>query len=355
MNNDRVRLRGQRPFLAFAGAAIVLSVGASASFAATSRTTSIRDSGSLTGAGSTLIYPMISQWAPDFHNKTGISVAYGAIGSGGGIAQITARIVDFGASDAPMSPSQSAAANGVLQVPWALAATLVSYNLPGVKNIHLSGLVLSRIYLGRIKYWDDPLIKLLNPGVKLPHVAITPVYRSDGSGDTYVFTDFLSQTSPNWRQDVGNSTQVNFRVGVGAKGNDGVAGVVEKTPGALGYLAISYVKQNHLAYALVRNAANKYVLPTIKAISAAASSVTNIPASNAISIVNPPANYPTAYPMSTFTYALVPQHSSKAAQIKQFLNYAITTGQQFGPALLFAPLPARILSLDKVTIAKISS
>ncbi len=309
----------------------------------------------LVGAGSTLVAPIMSSWADDWGKSTGNSVTYGPIGSGGGIAQVTARTVDFGASDAPMTADQASAAKDVLQVPWALAATLVAINVPGVKNIHVSGLVLSRMYLGKIKFWDDPALKILNTKIKLPHLAVTPVYRSDGSGDTYVFTDFLSQTSPSWRSAVGNATQVSFPTGVGGKGNDGVAAVVQKTKGALGYIAISYVLQNKMSYALVRNAANKYVVPNVASISAAAATVENVPASNAISIVNPPSTAPTAYPMSTFTYALVPHHSPKAALLKQFLNYAVTTGQKFGPPLAFAPLPKRILTIDKTTIAKITT
>jgi phosphate transport system substrate-binding protein len=312
-------------------------------------------SDTLVGAGSTLVAPIMSAWASDFQKKTGVGVTYGAIGSGAGIAQITARTVDFGASDAPMTADQASKANDVLQVPWALAATLVSYNVQGVKNIHLSGLVLSRIYLGKIKFWDDPALKALNTKLKLPHLAITPVFRSDGSGDTYVFTDFLSQTSTAWRSAVGNATAVSFPTGVGAKGNDGVAAAVQQTKGAIGYIAISYVLANHMSYALIRNQANKYVVPNVASISAAAATVGNVPSSNAISIVNPPKTAPTAYPLSTFTYALVPHHSPKAALLKQFLNYATTTGQKFGPPLAFAPLPAHILTIDRATIARITT
>ena len=230
----------------------------------------------------------MSAWANDWGKSTGNSVTYGPIGSGGGIAQVTARTVDFGASDAPMTPDQASEANDVLQVPWALAATLVAINVPGRQERppersrplpHVPG---EDQVLGR----RGP--KMLNTKIKLPHLAVTPVYRSDGSGDTYVFTDFLSQTSPSWRSAVGNATQVSFPTGVGGKGNDGVAAVVQKTKGALGYIAISYVLQNKMSFALIRNAANKYVVPNVASISAAAATVGNVPASNAISIVNPP-------------------------------------------------------------------
>jgi phosphate transport system substrate-binding protein len=335
---------------------IIASVSLVAVAAVGTTTAAARPQGEqLVGAGSTLVAPIMSSWADDWGKSSGNSVTYGPIGSGGGIAQVTARTVDFGASDAPMTADQASKANDVLQVPWALAATLVAYNVSGVKDIHLSGLVLSRMYLGKIKFWDDPAVKALNKKLKLPHLPVTPVYRSDGSGDTYVFTDFLSQTSPSWRSNVGNATQVSFPTGVGGKGNDGVAAVVQKTKGALGYIAISYVLQNKMTYALIRNAANRYVTPNVASISAAAATVGNVPSSNAISIVNPPASAPTAYPMSTFTYALVPHHSPKAALLKQFLNYAITTGQKFGPKLAFAPLPKRILTIDKTTISRITT
>jgi phosphate transport system substrate-binding protein len=312
--------------------------------------------GSLTGAGSTLVYPLVSQWSQDYQSSAGVGITYGPVGSGGGIAQITARTVDFGASDAPMTPSQAAAANGVLQIPWALAATVVSYNVPGIKaHLHLTGTALANIFLGQITNWNDPKIKKLNPLAKLPNLKITPVYRSDGSGDTYVFTDFLTQVSAPWRANVGNATQVSFPTGVGAKGNDGVSGVIKSTSGAIGYVSLSYDFANGLQYAVIRNAAGNYPQPSIATITAAAKSVGNIPSSNAISLVNPPKDYPTAYPMSTFTYALVPANSPKADLLKPFLTYAITTGQKFGAKLAFAPLPAKVLSIDKTTIAKIAS
>jgi phosphate transport system substrate-binding protein len=312
----------------------------------------------LTGAGSTLVAPIMSKWGDDFKSKTGIGITYGAIGSGGGIAQITARTVDFGASDAPMTPDQASKANDVLQIPWALAATLLSYNVPGVpanKHIHLNGLAIARMYTGRIAYWDDAMLKKLNPKLKLPHLKITPVYRSDGSGDTYVFTDFMSQVNAGWRSQIGNATQVSFPTGIGARGNAGVAGVVGQTKGAIGYLAVSYVVQNGLSYALIRNAANQYPQPNQKNILSAAAAVGNIPATNAISIVNPPKSAKSAYPMSTFTYALIAHHSKNATELKQFVKYAVTTGQKFASGLQFAQLPPRIVKLAELTAAKITS
>jgi phosphate transport system substrate-binding protein len=314
------------------------------------------DSKLLVGAGSTLVAPLVAQWSNDYAKKTGSTITYGAIGSGGGIAQITARTVDFGASDAPFSPDQAEQCKNCLQVPWALAATLVSYNVKGAPaKLKLDGPTLANIYLGKITKWNDPAIGKLNPGASLPSTNITPVYRSDSSGDTYAFSDFLAKVSPEWKSKEGVSTQVSFPTGTGGKGNDGVAAAVSRTDGALGYLAISYVFSNNLDYALIENAAGKFPVPGSDSISAAAAAVTKIPADNAISLTNPPASAPTAYPISTFTYALVPQSSSKAKALRDFLTYAIGPGQKFAPKLQFATLPNRVLEAGKQTIAKIGS
>jgi phosphate transport system substrate-binding protein len=310
----------------------------------------------LVGAGSTLVAPLMAQWSNDYAKKSGVTITYGAIGSGGGIAQITSRTVDFGASDAPFTPDQAKECNGCLQVPWALAATLVSYNVKGApKNLKLDGPTLAGIYQGSIKQWNDPAIARLNPGASLPATKIIPVYRSDSSGDTYAFSDFLSKVSPEWKSKQGTGTQVSFPAGLGGKGNDGVAAAVAGNDGALGYLAISYVFGNNLDYALIKNAAGKFPVPGTSSISAAAAAVTKIPADNAISLTNPPASAPAAYPISTFTYALVPQSSGKASTLRDFLTYAIGPGQKFGAKLQFAPLPQVVLAANKKTIAKIGS
>jgi phosphate transport system substrate-binding protein len=201
--------------------------------------------------------------------------------------------------------------------------------------------------------WNDPAIAALNPSAQLPATKITPVYRSDSSGDTYAFTDFLAKLSPEWKSQKGVSTQVNFSTGVGGKGNDGVAAAVGRTDGAIGYLAISYVFSNKLDYALIRNEAGNFPVPGLDSISAAAASVTSIPSDNAISITNPPASAAGAYPISTFTYALVRESSGKAKTLRDFLTYAIGDGQKFGAKLQFAPLPSRVLEADRKTIARI--
>jgi phosphate transport system substrate-binding protein len=308
----------------------------------------------LSGAGSSLVYPLVSKWSDDYKQRTGVSVNYNPIGSGGGIAEITSRGVDFGASDAPLTPDQARAAKGVLQIPWALAGTLFSYNLEGAPNrLKLTGPVIADMYLGKIKTWNDQAIARLNPGVDLPATDVTPVFRSDGSGDTYAITDYLSKVSPEWKQQVGVSTQVNFPTGTGGKGNTGVAGGISRTDGAIGYLAISYVFENHLKYALIQNAAAKFPTPGIESISAAARTVKKLPSDNAVSLTDPPASEPGAYPIATFTYALVPEKSPKAELLRDFLTYAIGDGQRFGRALQFAPLPDVVLEADRATIARI--
>jgi len=311
---------------------------------------------SLVGAGSTLVEPLVSQWQKPYESETEVAVAYSGIGSGGGIAQITARTVDFGASDAPLTEDQAKEAKGVVQIPWALAATCIAYNVEGVPNeLHLSGPVIAKIFEGKITEWNDSKIAALNPGVKLPSMKITPVYRSDGSGDTYALTDYLSQISPEWKANIGNATEVKFPVGIGGKGNSGVGGAISQTPGSIGYIAIAYVLENKFDFADVENAAGEFPKPSIESIAAAAKALTSVPANNKVSIVNPPASAKGAYPISTFTYALVPEKSPKASILKPFLKWAITEGQEYGPALDFAPLPEQILKADEETIEKIES
>jgi len=306
------------------------------------------------GAGSTLVAPLVAQWSGDYAKKAGITITYGAIGSGGGIAQISARTVDFGASDAPFTPDQASACKSCVQIPWALAATLVAYHVKGAPpKLKLDGPTLAGIYLGRITRWNDPAITSLNPDASLPGTKITPVYRSDPSGDTYALSDFLAKVSPEWKSQKGVSTSISFSTGIGGKGNDGVAATLDRNDGTIGYLAISYVFSNHLAYALIRNAAGVFPQPGTQSIAAAAAAATQIPADNAISITDPPASAAGAYPISTFTYALVPEKSDKAKALRDFLTYAIGPGQKLGAKLQFAPLPSRVAAADSKTIAQI--
>jgi phosphate transport system substrate-binding protein len=337
-----------------AGAALVLALTAPACGGGAGSAAADPAGTSLNGAGSTLVYPLLSQWEPDYSSKTGATITYGAIGSGGGIAAVTSRSVDFGASDAPLTDDQRRSAGDVIQIPWALAATDVAYHVKGIGDkLKLTGPVLADIFLGKVATWDDPAIARLNPGVHLPATKITPVYRSDASGDTYVFTDYLSKISSAWKSTVGSAVQVSFPTGVGAEHNSGVAAALAGTDGTIAYLAISYVLQNSLDYALLRNAAGNYPDVQISAISAAAATVKSIPAGGAVSVTNPPASAAEAYPMATFSYVIVPASSPKATALRKFITYAITDGQQFAAALDFAPLPEVVRRYDEQQIALI--
>lgn len=318
--------------------------------------TTAESSGTLSGAGSTLVAPLMTDWESEYDKEKEVAVTYGAIGSGGGIAQITARTVDFGASDAPLSSEEFKEAKGVVQIPWALAATDVAYNVEGVPSkIHLTGPIIAEIYEGKISNWNDPKISALNPGVKFPSLKITPVYRSDSSGDTYAFTNFLSHVSEEWSSKIGHSTEVKFPTGVGAKGNSGMGAAISGTNGAIGYIAIAYVLENEFDFAEVENAAGKFVEPGIKSISAAAATLKSVPANNEVTIVDPPSSAPEAYPISTFTYVLAPEESKSASTLKAFIQWAITKGQEFGPKLDFAPLPSIVKEADEKALEKIKS
>jgi phosphate transport system substrate-binding protein len=313
--------------------------------------------GTLTGAGSTFVSPLVSLWSADYRAKTGTQIAYSPVGSGAGIAAIAARQVDFGASDAPLSPDQLGACNGCVQIPWALSATSLIYNLPNVpNNLHMTGQVLGRIYLGQIKKWNDPAIKALNPKLNLPAADITPVYRSDNSGTTYNFTDYLSAVSPDWKTKIGRGVNANWPAGQGGRGSSGVAGIVSNTQGAVGYVDVAFALKNRLKSMSVRNSSGVYTTPGLRGINAAAATVKRVPATNEMHIVNPPRGDRLAYPISTFTYVILPVKSSKAAELRRFVFYAVnpTQGQKLGPRLLFAPLPKVVLVAAERTLRRIS-
>ena len=318
--------------------AILIAVGGTVGGTAAVATASASAAG-LTGAGSTLVAPLMANWINGFEIKEGIPVKYAAVGSGEGIKQVSNRTVEFGASDAPMTPEQAATCNGCATVPWALSATGLGFNVPGVKKLNLTGKIIAGIYFGKITKWNDPKIAAVNPKVKLPGLAITPVYRSDGSGDTYAFTNYLSKISPAWKSEVGFATTVGFKAGVGAKGNAGVTSTVTKTPGAIGYISASYLIAAGLGAAAVENKAGNFELPNLNNIEEAASVVKSAKPNTGISITNPPKKAKKAYPISTFTYAIVPFNSPQKQFLQQFLTYAITKGQSYGAALDFAPLP----------------
>jgi phosphate transport system substrate-binding protein len=310
----------------------------------------------LTGAGATFPFPLISQWQKDYESKTGTKINYNPIGSGGGIAAITARTVDFGASDAPLTADQFAACKGCVQIPWVLSATSVLYNLPGVpNNLRLTGPIIAAIYLGQITQWNDPRITRINPGVNFPNTKITVVWRSDGSGTTYNWTDYLSSVSPAFKSKVGYSTQVNFPVGVGGRGSSGVAGIVKNTPGGIGYADIAYALANKIQFARVQNRDGKFVTPGLRAIAAAGSLIKRVPATNEMHIVNPPKGNPLAYPICTFSYVLLPMKTDKAPELRKFVFYALTQGQKLGPKLLFVPIPKVVLVASERTLRRVQA
>jgi phosphate transport system substrate-binding protein len=309
--------------------------------------------GSLTGAGSTLVAPLMTRWSNEYKATRGVQVTYGAVGSGAGIQQITSRTVDFGASDAPLSPEQAAACHGCVQIPWALSATGIAFHINGVSRLKLTPPLLVGIYQGAITNWNDRRIAAANKGVSLPNLPITPVFRSDGSGDTYAFTDYLSRTNSNWKRSIGFGTQVSFPKGVGGKGNDGMSAVIASTNGAVGYVSAAYIIAHHLAVAQLKNAAGHFEYPNYKNIKAAGATVKRVPRNNEMHIVNPPKKAKNAYPLSTFTYAIVPTSSPKAALLKAFIGYAMTKGQKFGPALDFGPLPRIVRKAGQATLRRI--
>jgi phosphate transport system substrate-binding protein len=308
---------------------------------------------SLTGAGSTLVAPLVSFWTSDFQHRYGDNVTYASVGSGAGIAQISARSVDFGASDAPLTPAQAEKCKECVQIPWALTGVGIAFHLEGVRTLKLSGPAIASIYLGKITNWNDPAITKLNKGVKLPNLKITVVYRSDGSGDTYAFTDYLSRISSAWKSRVGNATAVSFPTGVGGKGNDGETAIVSTTNGAISYISASYIVAHHLGAAAVQNAAGKFEYPNLSNIEAAAKVVKSVPANNEMHIVNPPKSDKTAYPLSTFTYCIVPRTAPQKGAIASWVYYAMTLGQTFGAQLDFAPIPKVVLNAGIKTVREL--
>ena len=310
----------------------------------------------ISGAGSTFVQPLVSQWIAPLGSAYGDELQYSGVGSGAGIAAITSRTVDFGASDAPLTPDQFSACKGCEQIPWALGATSVMYNLPGVKNLlHMDGPTLAKIFMGEITTWNDPAIAKLNKGVSLPSTKISIAHRSDNSGTTFNFTDYLSSVSPSWKSKVGSGVAVDWPVGSGGKGSSGVAALVSQTPGSIGYADVAYALHNHLNYFTIKNRSGKFATPGLRGMLSAALSDVKPAADNSLSIVNPPKKYANAYPISTFTYVIVPLQSSKAPDLKKFLFWAVTKGQTFGPKLLFAPLPKTVLVVAEKAIAKIHS
>jgi phosphate transport system substrate-binding protein len=313
-------------------------------------------SAGVTGAGSSFVAPLVNKWITPVGKQLGLSLSYSAVGSGGGVSAITNKQVDFGASDAPLTQFNPTCTT-CIQIPWALAATAVIYNLRGLQFLHLTGPVLTKIYMGKIKTWNNAAIKKLNRGRNLPSTAITVVHRSDSSGTTFNLTDYLSSVSSAWKSKVGTGTAVNWPTGVGASHSSGVSAAVRSTPGAIGYVDVDYAVVNHLGYFKMRNRSGRFVVPRLKGILAAAQLDTHPKKDGSLSIVNPPKSkkYRNAYPISTYTYVDVQKTSANAANIKKLIGWAVTKGQKYGPAIFFQPLPKAVVTFDKKQLAKIHS
>jgi len=313
----------------------------------------------INGAGSTFAYPINSKWF-DEYTKVDPSVHfnYQSIGSGGGIMMLRNQSVDFGGSDAPLNDTQATAMPGpVLHFPSVMGAVVLAYNLPDVKQkIRLTGPVIADIFLGNVLKWSDPKITQLNPGVKLPDDPIVTCHRSDGSGTTYIFADYLSKVSPDWAKQVGKGTSLKWPVGLGAKGNEGVTGLVEQTPGALGYVELIYALKNNIAFAVVKNHDGKWIDASLAGVTAAAAgSASNMPADFRVSITDAPGA--DSYPISSFTWLLVYKHQRdkvKGAAIVKFLKWCLTDGQKFAPPLDYAPLPKAVVDKELLQVNQIT-
>lgn len=314
----------------------------------------------INGAGATFPFPLYSKWFSVFHTAhPDIEINYQSIGSGGGIRQLLDKTIDFGASDAPMTDEQLAkSAVPVLHIPTVLGAVTITYNLQTINQpLRLTGEVIANIYLGKIQNWDDPAITALNPGVNIPKkMPILAAYRSDGSGTTAVFTDYLSKVDPEWKQKVGQGTSVQWPTGLGGKGNEGVTGLVKQTPGAIGYVEFAYAVTNHLPFAHVKNQAGAFVVPNTKSVTSAANGVLkNMPKDFRVSITD--AAGKDAYPISSFTYILVyrTMPGVKGEQFVRFLNWAMEDGQKMAEPLTYAPLPKAMLPSVKAKIREIQT
>lgn len=338
--------------LVAAAAAVVAVFAVMTAGSASART----KAGNVTGAGSTFVAPLVTAWEAPVQSALGFQLNYNAIGSGGGVSAITNKQVDFGASDAPLSQFNPTC-NSCVQVPWALAATGVIYNMTGFQHLNMTGKVLAKIFQGRITNWNSPAIQKINKGRNLPSRQITVVHRSDSSGTTYNFTDYLSHVSSSWKSQVGAGTSVSWPTGEGEAKSAGVAGAVRTTPGAIGYVDVYYAVHNRLGLFRLQNRSGNFVQPRAKGILAAAALDTHPKKDGSLSIVDPPKSkkYRNAYPICTYTYVDVQKSSRNAANIKRLLNWAITKGQSFGPKLIFEPLPKAVVAFDKKQIKKIHS
>src|SRR5882724_5994924 len=328
----------------FVAAALLLATGLSAQ--------------EITGAGATFPNPIYSKWFSEYNKMhPNVRINYQSIGSGGGIRQLSAGTVFFGASDGPMTNDQILAAGfRIIHLPTVLGGVVPVYNTPGVAaELHFTGPILADIFLGKITKWNDAAIRGVNPGVNLPGDDITVVHRSDGSGTSYIFCDYLAKVSSEWRQKVGVATSVNWPAGVGGKGNEGVAGLVKQTPGAIGYVELIYAISNKISYGSVQNQAGEFVRASTETVSnAAAVAVKNMPKDFRVSITNAPGK--DVYPISSFTWLLVqeaPKDVQRSRTLVDFVRWALTDGQKFAPELGYAPLPREVVNLEMEALKRV--
>lgn len=311
----------------------------------------------LNGAGATFPNPMYSKWFSEYHKiHSDVQVNYQPIGSGGGIRQVTASTVDFGASDMPMTDKQlQEAKTKILNIPTVLGAVVPAYNIPGVTGeVKFTPEALAGIFLGRISKWNDKAITSANPGVNLPDKEIIVIHRSDGSGTSFIWTDYLSKVSSDWKNQVGSDTSVKWPIGMGGKGNEGVAGLIRQLSGSIGYVELIYAVQNNIPYGSVRNSAGAFLKASLEGVTAAAASAPKMPADFRVSITNAPGR--DSYPISSFTWLLIPVQSKDSAKGKilvDFLNWMVTDGQRLTSALSYAPLPENVVAKVKEAIKQI--
>ncbi len=311
----------------------------------------------LNGAGATFPYPMYSKWFSEYNKlHPDIQFNYQSIGSGGGIRQVLAGTVDFGATDGPMTDEQLAQAKTkILHIPTVLGADVPAYNIPGVtEELKFTPELLANIFLGKITSWNDAALAKANPGVNLPNQPIIVIHRSDGSGTTYIFTDYLSKVSTDWKNQVGKGTSVKWPVGLGGKGNEGVAGMIRQMQGSIGYVELIYAVNNHIAYGSVKNAGGQFVKASLESVTAAAASVKSMPADFRVSITNAPGK--DTYPIASFTWLLIPNPSKDRAKgkiIADFLNWMVEDGQKMTADLSYAPLPEGVEAKVKETIKQV--
>ncbi len=347
-----LRNNAMRGLLAVAALALLAGCGNNSGSNSGSNTGggSAQNSAQINGAGGTFPQPLYAKWFQEYGQAHNVQINYQPIGSGGGIKGITGHTVDFGASDAPMNDSEMQAAPGIQHIPTVAGPVTVSYNVPGVpSHLHLTGPVIANMFLGTIKAWNDPQIKGLNPTINLPATPIIACHRSDGSGTTNIFTTYLSAVSPQFQQQIGAGKSVNWPNGLGGKGNAGVAQLVQKSAGAVGYVELAYVMQNNLTYADVQNKSGKFIAPSVASATAAVAGVT-LPDDFRAVPINTPA--PDGYPITGFTFILVYKTGTKP-QVKDFLTWALSDGQKDAAGLFYAPLPASVQKKAQAAVAAI--